>query len=87
MGGRLVQVNGLTGVDGRFSFRSTERAGTALLVCGNTGVAAIRGLLKRGGLTAARVCKRIVKDAVVQSLGGYRGEWLALLSVRCLLWE
>lgn len=70
IGGRLLVVSELTKVGGGMSFRATERAGTALLVCGKMGVAAIRGLLNRGDIGAARICAGIVSVAVIESLRG-----------------
>lgn len=82
MGGSLGGVNILTGVRGRFSFRATQRAGTALLVCGKTRVAAIRGLLKRRDMGAARECDSVFSKAVMGSLGGY-GFWSLVWRYGC----
>lgn len=72
IGGSLVIVSHLTNLSGGVSFRATHRAGTALLVCGKMGVAAIRGLLKRGDIGAARICAGMVSVAVIRSLRGGR---------------
>lgn len=50
------------------AFRVTERAFTALLLCHNISVAAIRGLLKREDMGAARVCDTIASLAVRERL-------------------